>query len=245
MFTALILSERNRKMKTKAVIFDIGQTLAYYPIPLNWSSLYRPAFESIAEKNGLSFSETEYLHAGAVLAKYNTRINPREREVTSDMVFSEIFDGLSVPMEYMDAVKRDFYSYFRTDVKIYNDVPDTLKAIRRKGIAIGTLSDVAYGMDNCYALADIEEILDLIDIPFTSNDVGFRKPCRKGLDMLAEKIGISTSEMMFVGDEKKDIECAVNAGAVAVLINRTDEHKDFGQKHTLKTLTELLDILSL
>ena len=42
-------------MKIKAVIFDIGQTLVYYPIPLNWSKLYRPAFESIAEKRKFLF----------------------------------------------------------------------------------------------------------------------------------------------------------------------------------------------
>lgn len=33
--------------------FDIGQMLVYYPAPLNWSALYRTAFESVAKKNGL------------------------------------------------------------------------------------------------------------------------------------------------------------------------------------------------
>ena len=32
----------------KAVVFDIGQTLVHYPFPLNWSALYRPAFERIS-----------------------------------------------------------------------------------------------------------------------------------------------------------------------------------------------------
>ena len=34
----------------KTVIFDIGGTLVDYPILLNWSALYRSAFESVAEK---------------------------------------------------------------------------------------------------------------------------------------------------------------------------------------------------
>ena len=34
-------------MSIKAVVFDIGQTLVYYPFPLNWSALYRPAFEHV------------------------------------------------------------------------------------------------------------------------------------------------------------------------------------------------------
>ena len=34
----------------KAVIFDIGHTLVEYKNPMNWSLLYRPAFEQIALK---------------------------------------------------------------------------------------------------------------------------------------------------------------------------------------------------
>ncbi len=40
-------------MTLKAVVFDIGQTLTYYPIPLNRSKLYRPSFKSVEEKLGL------------------------------------------------------------------------------------------------------------------------------------------------------------------------------------------------
>ena len=47
-------------MKIKGIVFDIGQTLVYYPIPLNWSALYRPVFESIAQKYGLNITEEEY-----------------------------------------------------------------------------------------------------------------------------------------------------------------------------------------
>ena len=43
-------------------------------------------------------------------------------------------------------------------------------------------------------------------------------------------------------DEKKDIECAKNAGAISVLINRTDEEKNYGQDYTIQSLTELLNL---
>lgn len=230
-------------MKIKGVIFDIGQTLAYYPVPLNWSALYRPAFESVAEKNRFNITEAEYTHIGNTLSKYNTRINPREREVSSEQIFTEILNGTAIPLEYLDVIKRDFYSFFRNEVRIYEEVPETLKALRAKGIAIGTLSDVAYGMDNEYALEDIGEVIEFIDVPFTSNDVGYRKPSSKGLELLSEKMDIATSEMMFVGDEKKDIECALGASAVAVLINRSDEKISFGQDFTIRSLKELLEIL--
>lgn len=234
---------RQEKMKIKGIIFDIGQTLAYYPVPLNWSALYRPAFESIAEKNGLQITEQEYRYIGEVLAKYNTRIHPREREVPSDIIFREILSGTGIPPAHLENIKRDFYSFFRREVRIYDDVPETLKALKAQGIMTGTFSDVPYGMDNSYAFADIAEVLGYIDIPFTSNDAGYRKPNRKGLEILAGKMKIRTSEMIFAGDEKKDVECALAAGATAVLINRDQEEKDFGQDYTIRSFDELLKIV--
>lgn len=230
-------------MKIKAVVFDIGQTLVYYPIPLNWSALYRPAFESIAEKYKLNIMENEYTHISETLTKYNTRINPREIEVSSNKIFSEILNGTNIPLEYLDVIKNDFYSFFRNDIQIYADAAETLQEIKSRNILIGTLSDVAYGMDNSYALEDIKPLLGYIDIPFTSNDVGYRKPNGKGLEILSDKMNALTSEMIFVGDEKKDMECAINAGAVAILINRSDEEKKYGQNYEIKGLKELVNII--
>ena len=82
-------------------------------------------------------------------------------------------------------------------------------------------------MDNEFALADINEIKDYIQYPVTSNDVGLRKPNTKGLLFLSEKMNIPLSQMVMVGDEEKDIICANNAGVYSVLINRSEEYKDF------------------
>lgn len=48
--------------------------------------------------------------------------------------------------------------------------------------------------------------------------------------------------IVFVGDEEKGIVCAKNTGAISVLINRSDEEKDYGQDHTIRRLDELFDI---
>lgn len=226
----------------KAVIFDIGQTLVQYKNPLNWSKLYRPAFQYVADQGGYHFSEEQLQHAGNVLTKYNTRINPRVEEVSSTQIFTEILDGFGLPQEDVEQVKNQFFSYFRQDVALYPEVEETLNALVDKGIVIGTLSDVAYGMDNVYALEDIAAIRKYIAYPFTSNDVGYRKPSTKGLEMLAEKMHIDISEMIFVGDEEKDVICANNAGAYSVLINRDSTVKNYGQNKEIHSLVELLKI---
>ena len=108
---------------------------------------------------------------------------------------------------------------------------------------MGTLSDVPYGMDNKYVLEDIKEIIDNFQYPYTSNDIGYRKPSDKGLKLIASKADVNITDVLYIGDEEKDILCAKKAGAVAVLINRSSKEKDYGQDYTISTLNGLMDII--
>ena len=74
--------------------------------------------------------------------------------------------------------------------------------------------------------------------------MGFRKPNTKGLLFLSEKMNIPLSQMVMVGDEEKDIICANNAGVYSVLINRSEELKDFGQMKSIHTMLELPEIVT-
>lgn len=229
--------------KYNIIVFDIGQTLIEYELPLNWSKLYRPAFENIANTYDYKFTEQHYQYVNNVLTKYNTRINPRDYKVSSTHIFSEILSGMNIPIKDMKQVKDCFYSYFRRNASPFPEVEQTLKMLSAEGILLGTLSDVAYGMDNIYALEDIAPLRKYIDYPFTSNDVGYRKPCPKGLKMLSEKMKINISNIIFVGDEKKDMLCAIHAGAYPILINRENTIKNYGQSKEIHSFIELLDII--
>ncbi len=211
-----------------------------YNNPLNWSKLYRAAFESISDKCGYTFSDSHYQHAVRVLTKYNTRVNPRDYEVTSNQIFHEILSGMDIPMKDIEQVKFRFYLFFRQDASVFPEVEETLKKLSDRGILLGTLSDVAYAMDNEYALEDIRMIRQYIDYPFTSNDTGYRKPRAEGLKFLAEKMQIDMKEMAFVGNEEKDVVCAANAGAYSILINRNNKIKNYGQNKEINSLDELL-----
>ncbi len=229
----------------QGAVFDIGQTLVDYKIPMNWSKLYRPAFEHIADKYNYNFSQDQYQKAVNIMTKYNTRVYPRDYEVSSTVIFTEILDGMEIALEDMKQVKESFYAYFKRECHLYSDVEPTLRALSEKGIRLGTLSDVAYGMDNEYALEDIAAIIKYIEWPFTSNDTGYRKSCTKGLEILAEKMGTDLSDLVVVGDEEKDMACAKKAGAYAVFINRGQAARDYGQDKTIQTLTELLPMFGI
>ena len=74
----------------KAIGFDVGHTLIKYKNPLNWQGLYRSGLEHAAAAADIVLSEDMILSATDVLLKYNTRVNYREWETTSDCIFNEI-----------------------------------------------------------------------------------------------------------------------------------------------------------
>ena len=164
--------------------------------------------------------------------------------MSSNIKFSEIFENLTLSQSYFELLIFEFYAFFNNETTVFEDIIPVLKILNDNGIVLATLSDVAYGMDNEFALADINEIKDYIQYPVTSNDVGLRKPNTNGLLFLSEKMNIPLSQMVMVGDEEKDIICANNAGVYSVLINRSEEYKDFGQMKSIHTMLELPEIVT-
>ena len=225
-------------MNIKAVIFDIGQTLIYYNNPLNWQSLYSPAIKQVLSALSHDYTSEADENATKILTKYNTRVNYREHEVTSDTIFSEILSNWQVNIndENLQRTKEAFYGYFQRSTVCFEDTEYVLQSLKRKGIKIGALTDVAYGMDNKYALKDITSIKKFIDICLTSNDVGYRKPNTTGFLLLQEALNVPSSQIACVGDEEKDVIGANNAGMISVLVNRSGEAKNFLQNYTVRSL---------
>ena len=229
-------------MEIHAIAFDVGETLVYYNNFLNWQALYPPAIKQVMLACDMDYDKTADEIAQKILTKYNTRVNYREYEVSSDTIFSEILNQWKIKMDKLQVVKEAFYAYFQTGVKYYDDTEFVLKSLKNREIQIGILTDVAYGMDNDYALRDLTSIEKYIDICFTSNDVGYRKPNTKGYLLLREFFNVPNTQIAFVGNEEKDIIGANNAGFISVLINRNKDEKDWGQKYTINQLSELLKI---
>jgi len=227
----------------KAVAFDVGQTLINYSKLLNWQSLYSPAIKQVMAACNLGYTIQADTNAQQILTKYNTRINFREYEVASDKIFTEILNSWRADINNLHVAKQAFYSYFRADVSCYEDTESVLQSLKNRNIKIGVLTDVAYGMDNEYALQDLALIQKYFDVCLTSNDVGFRKPNEKGFLLLQKAFNFNNNQIAFVGDEEKDIVEANNAGFISILINRSSDVKNWGQKHTVGTLSDVLSLL--
>ena len=224
----------------KAVGFDIGHTLVKHVAPLSWKIHYPEALRKVMHDCQIDEASVNLDLAAAILSKYNTRENYRVYEVSSTTIFKEIFDAWRQSHEKLLIAKEAFYGFFQAEVEYFDDTASTLEALSSKGILLGFLSDAAYGMDNEYLLRDIEEIRHYFDVGFTSVDVGFRKPHQQGFKMLSEAFGVAPAQILFVGDEEKDIVGANNFGMISALVNKSSDERKWGQHYTIKNLGEIV-----
>jgi putative hydrolase of the HAD superfamily len=226
-------------MKIKAVCFDLGDTLIYSGHSLNWSNHYRDALEEGFYSINKIPTDIDYSVCIKILTKYNTRINPREVEISSEQIFNEIMETLKISLSEKKYFEDEFFRYFHQSNKLYNDTEKTLKEIRKCKLKTGILTDVPYGRAKGFLAEEIKPIRENIDVILSSVDIGFRKPNIIGYIELAKKLEVKTSEMVYVGNEEKDIRGANNAGIISVLINRTTDTLNYGEMYQYKNLNEM------
>ncbi len=227
----------------KAIGFDIGGTLVNYNKPLNWSGSFKDALTFMCKNTNILVEAEKIDEAIEILQKYNTRVNPREYEVSSDKIFGEILKKWGEE-EKINECKKSFYTFFQREVTVYTDAENILKYCKENGIKTSVYTDVAYGMDDEFSLKDIETLAQYIDLKLTSRNVGYRKPNSKGFEAMLKTFEIRPEEMLYVGDEEKDIIGAKSVGMKAILINRGNEEKQFNQDATIKSLDELVNFLN-
>jgi putative hydrolase of the HAD superfamily len=184
----------------------------------------------------------ERIHeAEHVLSLYNTRINPRDSEITDTEIFNKMLGKWGADSRNVGQAIHVFFGFFQQRSKVYEDTVNVLKELQRHNIRTGILTDVPYGMSTPYVQRDTGPIRDYIDVLLSSVEVGYRKPRTEGFAQLARRLGTPADQMLYVGDEQKDVTGANQAGAVSVLINREQQAIDWGQQITVSSLSEILN----
>ena len=196
----------------KAVVFDLGGTLMeYIGMPLNWEEFYYRGFQNVNLVNALNLSEEEILEAVKVLKEYNPRNNGREYEVDPEIIFGDAtvkWRSKPEPGKIID----DFFFGMSLEARIFDHTTGLIDKCKKSGFSVACLTDLPNGMPDRMFRNAISEIEPLFDLYVSSQICGFRKPSKKGLEYIADIFGIEVSEILFVGDEKKDENTAINAG---------------------------------
>jgi len=235
----------------KGVGFDLGETLVEYDgVPLDWQREYPTALEAVALLWAGTLTAHEVGAGSAILRFYNTRLNPRTHEVATATVFVEVLHAIGVPPDdapaLLDPAVDAFFSVFQRRARAFGDVAPALQVLRRRGVSAGVLTDVPYAMPRRLVLQDltIAGLHDLAASTLTSTEVGTRKPDPRGFAALADRKGCRCAEMLFVGNEQKDVVGAKAAGMQAALLWRDQcPVPSWGQDVTISSLDGLASVV--
>ena len=213
-----------------AFAFDLGGTLLEYEgLPPTWADFYDEAFKHVDSSLKLNLDKGKIDTAISILKKYNARINPREIEFSSNCIFGEATSTWNLGDHSVNEVAYCFYQYFQKRVKVFPDAVDIVKFLCERGFKIGILTDLPTGMPEETIRESVALLGCDIDCVLTSTGIGVRKPNCKGLEILAEEFRVTPKQIVFIGDEEKDIQTAKKVGVIAVFINRTGVKNSYGE----------------
>jgi putative hydrolase of the HAD superfamily len=242
------VSGLERTAKPPAAIgFDLGETLlTYAETPLSWADLYAEALGHVAVRCEINLQARAITDAVAVLARHNTRLHPRREEISARAIFSRILALWELPVKHhLDSTLETFFGFFQQRLHVYPETEEVLTVVRDRGLRVGVLTDVPYGMPREFVERDLAgaKLSGLVDVLLTSVEVGWRKPEPVGFQTLAHKLQVAAVDLWFVGNEQKDIAGARAVGATTVLIDRDGHAPTWGQHYTVRNLHEIIALI--
>ena len=228
----------------KVAAFDIGGTLMEYKgMPGVWIDYYENGFKHVREKLLPQLTDMDIASGVEILRGYNPTIKYREADYSHKRIFGEIAEKWNVNISG-DKIAYCFFEAFPLEAYTYQETISVLQKLRDNGIKIATLTDVATGMPDELHKSYFPELMPYFDLYVSSTSCRYRKPNIKGLVDIAVHFGVNPDEMIFIGDERKDVLVANSFGCTSVYINRYKNSHDFGQKYTVKNLNEFYDIVT-
>ena len=140
-----------------------------------------------------------------------------------------------------------FYQPLCKVASIVPGAPETLKALREKGLKLALVSNTFLPGAILDRHLDLVAIGDMFDTRIYSSEVGVRKPHPRIFQLALDAIGLQAAQAIFVGDSPKaDIAGANRAGMTTVLrdLPAGRKLKRVTPDHRIKDMPELLQIVA-
>jgi len=235
----------------EAVLFDLGGTLAHYPVPSLPVLVGRCAKGLVT---GMLFgSDAASPPATAVPGPEEAHARRRPARPDSPLphrimtALRRVVRGLSG--RTLPGMGEMCARPLMAKGRLFDDSVATLQALRDRGYRLGLVSNTPWGTPDYLWVGQLERfaLAPLFDATCFSSDVGFRKPDARIFRAALDRLGAPAERTMFVGDDRAaDILGAGQMGLRTALIIRGG-HSTAADGPTpdlyIETLTELLDHL--
>ena len=218
----------------KAVYFDRDNTLTYRNEEAY--KKYYALVESVSKKEFKMDKKRMFEIFSKIKQKgFNTYTYENEVEFYKEY-YKEV---LNEECGYVDekVATEIFNTMWLKDRALFDDVIDTFKAIKEKGLKIGIISDTGLSLKATLVALGLD---DYIDCYTCSKEVGVMKPEPKIYLTALDKLGLKAEECIYVDDYDEEVLGAQNLGFKAFRINRSEENK---QDFDIKSLKEIIKII--
>jgi putative hydrolase of the HAD superfamily len=205
----------------KAVYFDAGETLIHR----------NPSLVSITArllKKGGHRVTTKLLEQ-VIQETASSMKNIVEKGVMSDSekwdhFMRRVFFRLKIiDDKALEAIKKRLKE--GTSFRMYAEVPQVLKELRRKHMILGVISNASKHLEGILKRAGLKDCFDHIIV---SEVVGVEKPDKKIFSMALKSSGVKRDEFLFVGDNYiADVMGATQAELSAIWLARPTKNAQF------------------
>lgn len=151
-------------------------------------------------------------------------LTKQEMSIWVDKVMTENFESFEDLKNKVKPGSSVYTNQYEYDVVeeiestiLYDDTIQTLQRLKGK-YRLFLLSNIATPYKVCYTNLGLDK---LIEKPFFSCDIGYRKPSPEAFETIIEYSGLKPKQLLMIGDsQKSDYEGALNVGIPALWKDR-------------------------
>lgn len=236
----------------EAVLFDLGHTLIDYYC--DWRSPEQRGVERIYQLvNEASLNPVDRNDFTEYLVEHLVYVREKRRRKMVEVPLSDILEICFEKYSCLDEAMLQegleiFYNVLMEDRRLVPGALEMLQGLKDRGLTIGLISDVAFGLPSEFPLRDIKHfgLEPFFDDMIFSSDIGLRKPHPKIFKTALSNLKASAFNSMYVGNSLfHDIKGAQGVGMRAVLKRSTNcVHEDgIEPDHIINNLGEIIDIV--
>src|SRR5262245_14905867 len=206
------------KAAIRAVFFDVDFTLIY-PGPAFQGEGYR----QFGARHGISIDPSRF--QAAVLSASHI-LDQAQDNVYNDQIFIDYTSHIIRQMggagpEVGDCAAEIYREWAACQhFLMYEDVPEGLKALDRRGLQIGLISNSHRCLESFQSHFELE---DLIDVAISSSQHGYMKPHPSIFEAALQLAGVQAADSIVVGDSlARENGGAHRVGRRGVLVRRPE-----------------------
>ena len=130
-------------------------------------------------------------------------------------------------------------------ITIYPGIEEMIKSLKELGLKLAIVTSKK--RDMTIKAMEHTKILDYFDLIISSDEVINPKPHQEPIELALKGLNLLKEEVIMVGDNSHDIECANHANVKSVgvgwALKGADYLRDFNPTYIIKTANELIEII--